>query len=78
MAMEHFQQKLLKILKKKSGCENERFLIHGSKYTHPEQIYTDEMGIDIRHANSYGVWGRAIYFAEDALSSTSYCYTNIN
>lgn len=66
----------MKFLRKKNGFDNERFLFHGTTSTPPEAIHTDEVGIDLRHASPYGVWGRAIYFAEDAVSSANFCHKN--
>jgi hypothetical protein len=66
----------VKAMRKKNGFHNERFLFHGPRTTHPEVIYTDEVGIDMRHANPNGKWGSAIYFAEDASCSANYGYPN--
>ena len=46
-------------------------LYHGTSYTQPSIIYTSEEGFDMRHSQA-GLWGRAVYFAENSIYSNSY------
>jgi hypothetical protein len=59
--------------KKNNGNANEMQLFHGTRSLLPSEIYTCEKGFDLRFANS-GMWGIAVYFAENASYSNGYAY----
>lgn len=65
----------VEFLKEKSGGANEKLLFHGTRKVNPETIYSDEVGLDMRFSNN-GMWGRAIYFAQDASYSQKYAHVN--
>ena len=53
---------------------NERYLFHGSTVTNPKIIYNGkDCGFDMRVSNE-GMWGKAIYFAENSSYADSYAY----
>mmetsp|Transcript_24135 Transcript_24135/g.21200 ORF Transcript_24135/g.21200 Transcript_24135/m.21200 type:complete len:143 (+) Transcript_24135:1897-2325(+) len=56
----------------------ERNLWHGTRNTHPKEIYEafDE-GFDLQYSND-GMWGRGLYFAVNASYSVSYSHTTGN
>ena len=55
-----------------------KILFHGTSKTDPEKIYNQNVGFDLRYANS-GIWGNAIYFAKKASYSDKYAFnTNQN
>lgn len=60
--------------KKNSTGVNELQLFHGTKTTLPSQIFNDESGFDMRYCSS-GMWGIAIYFAQNASYSHHYRFT---
>lgn len=49
-------------------------LWHGTRSTDPEKIIHGDEGFDIKYAADSGVWGRGIYFAENASYSNTYRY----
>lgn len=53
-----------------------KFLYHGTSKTKPSEIYMSEEGFDMRFSNE-GMWGRAVYFAQNSLYSNNYCFTTI-
>ncbi len=60
--------------KKNNGSANEKNLFHGTSNNPPSLIFKDEVGFDMRYSEG-GMWGIAIYFAENASYSDSYAYT---
>ncbi|XP_062505158.1 protein mono-ADP-ribosyltransferase PARP11-like isoform X2 [Corticium candelabrum] len=52
---------------------NEKLLFHGTRRTKPSQIYTWPNGFDLAYARPR-LWGKAIYFAENASYSKDYSY----
>ena len=53
---------------------NELWLVHGTRTTDPEAIWSDDFGFDFRHSKA-GMYGRASYFAEQAsYSDAKYAY----
>ena len=61
--------------KKNNGIVNEKFLFHGSRSCQAFDIYGSEEGFDMRFSGE-GMWGLAIYFAENASYSDSYANEN--
>jgi hypothetical protein len=57
--------------RKNNGNANEKRLFHGTRGTPPPTIYTDEAGFDMRFSGN-GMWGIAIYFAQNASYSNGY------
>ena len=55
-----------------------KHLFHGTGNTQPSKIYTSETGFDLRLAKSAGIYGRGIYFAEDAHYSHNYAHSPAN
>jgi len=62
------KNKLVKI-----GRAQELQLFHGTSETDPNEIYNGEYGFDICFSRN-GLWGRGIYFAEDASYSADYAH----
>ena len=60
-------------IKNKDEEVNEKLLFHGTRQTEPSQIYKSCNGFDVVYARQ-GLWGKAIYFAENALYSKGYSY----
>ena len=62
-------------LKAKNGGAKvaEKFLFHGTSGNDPSKVYKSEEGFDLRLSQA-GVWGRAIYFAQNASYSTGYAF----
>ena len=48
-------------------------LWHGTKLNKPSLFYEGEEGFDIKYSNQ-GMWGKGIYFAENASYSLKYCH----
>ena len=46
---------------------------HGTSKTPPEKIYNGEEGFNQNFSND-GMWGRGLYFAENASYSDNYAY----
>ena len=42
----------------------------------PEELATQEVGLDMRYANPNGAYGSGIYFADNAQYSHTYAYTD--
>ena len=55
--------------------EAEKRLFHGTRETHPRQVYKSEHGFDFRYGGN-GMWGKGAYFAVNASYSVNgYCHT---
>ena len=67
--------KSLELMQHKMVSVNEMLLFHGTGLKNPCEIYTDEIGLDMRFSND-GMWGKAIYFAQNASYSFKYAYKN--
>lgn len=53
---------------------NRKFLFHGTRQNPPEKIYGNfDTGFDLQYAN-YGLYGKGLYFAENASYSNGYAY----
>jgi len=53
-------------------------LFHGTRGTHPKEIYGNvDVGFDMRFSDS-GMWGRGTYFAKNASYSNDYCFITPN
>ena len=69
----------LKIVKQKNKnkplSELIRILFHGTRETPPEQIAMSESGLNINYANTNGVYGNGIYFADNAAYSQTYAHS---
>ena len=57
--------------------ENVRELWHGTRESKPSLFYKGEEGFDIKYSNQ-GMWGKGIYFAENAGYSLNYSYKHRN
>lgn len=68
-------EKNFKLIEHKATCVNEMLLFHGTTKINPRDIYTDEIGLDMRYSND-GLWGKAIYFAQNASYSCNYAFKN--
>jgi len=55
-------------------ASNTRMLFHGTGGTDPKFIYEDDKGFLINFASDEGLWGRGVYFAQDAIYSHKYTY----
>ena len=64
-------------LKVKGVQENVMQLWHGSNKNKPSLFYKGEEGFDIKYSNP-GLWGRGIYFAENASYSLNYSHNHNN
>jgi hypothetical protein len=53
-------------------------LWHGTRTNKPSMIYESQEGFDKRYANENGMWGPAIYFAQNASYSHAYAYVESN
>ena len=54
---------------------NEKELFHGTRKTHPSQIYKSDKGFDFRFGNERSLWGQGTYFAVKAsYSDRIYAY----
>jgi len=63
-----------KLMEQKNGNANgELELFHGTRNTHPSEVYNGEDGFDMRFGTS-GMWGNGIYFAVNASYSNGYTY----
>jgi len=51
-----------------------RMLFHGTGSCDPKVIYEDDKGFLINFASDDGLWGRGVYFAQDAIYSNKYTY----
>ena len=51
-----------------------KLLWHGTSAHDPQQIVTQEVGLDMRYANKHGQYGAGIYFADNAQYSNNYAY----
>jgi hypothetical protein len=61
------------------NLEYVRLLFHGTSSTHPKRIYNDSKGWKLNYANNNNLWGRGLYFAEDAIyASGKYAYPTEN
>ncbi len=58
---------------KNSGNANLKNMFHGTNKTDPEMIYQSEEGFNVNYANE-GLWGKAIYFAENSSYSDGYSF----
>ena len=67
-----FQKK--RMSKRNDGIINELDLFHGTRKNLPQEIYTSQVGFDVRYSNC-GKWGWANYFAEKASYSDTYAHT---
>jgi len=54
-----------------------KLLFHGTKIAHPSKIYNSEKGFMMQYAGD-GMWGRGMYFAQNASYSDRYSYTQNN
>ena len=62
-------------LSKNKSMINEKYLFHGSKENNPKEIYNGkDCGFDMRLSKD-GMWGKAIYFAENASYADNYAFT---
>ena len=57
--------------------ENVNELWHGTRNSKPSLFYKGEEGFDIKYSNQ-GMWGKGIYFAENASYSLNYSYKHSN
>jgi len=71
---EKYQSSKAILEKKNQGNVNEKQLFHGTRANQPNNIFNDEYGFDMRFSSG-GMWGVAIYFAQNASYSNSYRYT---
>jgi len=69
-----YYRECMAIKTKNAGKLNEHLLFHGTRNTDPVEIYNGEYGFDMRFSRK-GLWGRALYFAEDAEYSNAYAYS---
>lgn len=54
---------------------NEKELFHGTRKTHPSQIYESDKGFDFRFGRESSMWGQGTYFAMKAsYSDRNYAY----
>ena len=51
-------------------------LFHGTRENKPELIYNGEEGFNMLHSEG-GMWGKAIYFAQNSSYSHAYRYRNV-
>ena len=65
--LEQLKQKLKKDLKPE-------LLWHGTSETNPQFIISGQEGFDMRYGRENGMWGRAVYFAQNAKYSYSYAF----
>ena len=67
-----YNSELENMAEKNNGIKpKEQYLFHGTRGTAPEMIYGQDEGFDVRFS-SKGMWGKAIYFAKNALYSHAY------
>ncbi len=64
-------------LKQKGVAENIKVLWHGTRRSDPSLFYKGEEGFDIKYSRE-GMWGRGIYFAENAKYSFDYSFDHGN
>ena len=72
-----YYQNQIEFLKDKGSPINEKFLFHGSAVLRvPDLLYDGEIGFQMQFSNA-GMWGRGIYFAENAsYSKSGYAFNN--
>jgi hypothetical protein len=58
------------------GAPHEQMMWHGTRATAPAVIYRDDKGFDMRHSRA-GIWGEGTYFADNALYSHKYSFSNV-
>ncbi len=59
-------------LTEKNGAPPQvEYLFHGTSQTDPQKIIKSEEGFDLRLSKA-GMWGHAIYFAENSKYSSDY------
>lgn len=62
-------------LSKNKNMINEKYLFHGSTENNPKEIYKGrDCGFDMRLSKD-GMWGKAIYFTENASYTNKYAFT---
>jgi hypothetical protein len=64
-------------LKQKGVQDNMKYLWHGTRVSDPKLFYEGEEGFDIKYSND-GMWGRGLYFAENASYSLGYSHNHKN
>ncbi|KAL9647963.1 hypothetical protein ABK040_016869 [Willaertia magna] len=70
-----FRSEVERISEQNNGTANVRHLFHGTRGTDPEFIYNGQDGFDTRFSSA-GMWGRGVYFAENASFSNNYAFTD--
>ncbi len=70
---ESYVLKKKRLHEKNAGKVGEEQLFHGAKHTSAKDICASETGLDMRHSRE-GLWGRANYFAVDAIYSDTYAH----